>query len=769
MKSKMAVGSCALLALIASEGRAQSPADQPVNEFGADIIVTAQKRSENIQRVPIAVTAVTADALNDRNFFDTTQLPQVVPSLQVSGINNQVGGINFSVRGVGTAVYSPAIESSVSTVIDGVVLGRPEMGSVQFFDLERVEVLQGPQGTLFGKNASAGVINIVTARPKLDRVEALGHLEYGKINSASAGNEIIAQAAVNVPLSESSAVRISGFGNYRDPLVKNINNKRSDYSHTEIGLRAKYLWRPDDSLSMYLQGDIARQSGVSSSAFTPRKLIPGGFEAGILSSSGIVAGPSNLEVANDGLIYNRFTVGGAQAEVTYELESGISFTNIAAYRFFNNNSGNDPDLAPLNVFNVNDQSIRDSQFSNEFRITSPTGGWIEYVAGLYYFTAEYENSIKQAGDLLGLIPITPPPGLNVISANTFTRVKPKSYAAFGQVTLRPADRLRLILGGRVTHDKVSLTGSAVQGASVLPLGARGTVEGSTKETAFSYRIGAQYDLAPSIMVYASYTRGYKGPGLNTNVGVPPQFVVVNKEIPKAYEIGVKSTFLDRRVTLNLSAWDETFEGFQAQGVAVQFGSVNYTQNAGSLKSRGAEAALTVRPTGGLTLNGSIVYTDAYYRDFVTACYSGQPTGPSGRNVCRPDRSTDASGNRLANSSTWTYSLAGNYETNLSGDLDGFVQANWYHRSSTNFTATGNPDNHLGGYGLLGGSVGIRSDDRKWELSLFGRNILDKRFPSLITNFPLDGATGDAARGGNTLQFFNVDSFRTIGVALNVHI
>jgi iron complex outermembrane receptor protein len=266
-----------------------------------------------------------------------------------------------------------------------------------------------------------------------------------------------------------------------------------------------------------------------------------------------------------------------------------------------------------------------------------------------------------------------------------------------------------------------------------------------------------------VMTYASYARGYKGPALASTPAVA--FPVIRPEIPTAWEIGIKSSFLDRKVVFNVSAWYEKFRNFQAQATDIV---TNFSGllNAGSLISKGAEASLVVNPIRGLTLSGDVVYTDAYYGSFQgLPCYGGQPTGTSGVNVCLPNRTTDATGNRLANSSKWTYTLGADYSFEVAEDRTVKVGANWNYRSTTNFLAAGNPRTRQNGYGLLGGDIALSSKLNGWTLAVFGRNILNKHFYSFITQSPVDGFLGDSARGGNYAAFFSPDGIRTIGVSL----
>jgi iron complex outermembrane recepter protein len=727
-----------------------------------EVIVTAQKRSENLQDVPIAVSVVTVDELQSQHIFDATQLQYIVPSLQQQSTNNQVGATNFFIRGVGTAIYGPAVESTVGTVIDDVALARPAMGVVQFFDLERVEVLRGPQGMLFGKNASAGLVNIVTARPKFDAVEGLTHLSYGNSNSGSSGNEIVAQAALNLPLSANSAARISAFGTSQDGFGENVF-RDEDLGMTEYGARVKYLWQPSDAWEVYLSADYAHESGPGGSVLFRRIDAAGGFVESQDAAVGIVASPENVKVAGNAPTDNYFELGGGQAKIVWSFAEACSLTNIAAYRTYRDRSKLDTDMLPISFFDGNDQGREQRQFSDELRLTGPSGGPVEYQLGLYYLDVRDEGMLRQTANLQPFFPPPPPGFAGIFGGSGSTVVENQSYAAFGQAKISLGSSWRAILGGRLTHDDVTGTANADGTGYVIPAGPTGTLTGDLSQTNFSYRVGLEFDVAQDVLGYVTYARGYKAPTFGGASGTE----VIRPEIPTNIEVGLKSTLFDRKLDLNVAVYHVRFKDFQAQAYDPQ--ALRFTTtNAGEVLSKGVELEFRALPVESLSLSGGVAYNDSTYEDFAgVACYFGQPTGTSGTNVCLPNATTDVTGNQLAFAPKWSASLSGEYQHPIFAGLDGFIGANYYYRSSVNYTAAHDPQTDVDGYSLVGASIGVQTHDARIRAAIFARNVFDERVPTFVVADVASPLYGDAALGGNYWQQFGETSFRTVGVSLDV--
>jgi len=736
-----------------SGARDASPADNHGGQAAQleEVVVTAQKRAENLQIVPMSVTAVSGSQIAARQIYDPSQLQFVAPSLQIKSFNAAVGATNFSVRGVGTMSFANSIDASVTTVIDGVVMGRPEMGVMNFLDIQQIEVLNGPQGMLFGKNASAGLVNITTKRPVLGRFEGGVRGEYGVMNTPGHGAQYLTQGVLNLPLGSTAALRFNASFTHNDPLIRNlVSAPDSKWSQDQSYFKGKFLWEPSDDLSIYVAGDYARSTGVGSGSAADRLVLPGSIWApenqqlGIHPSSGNTyssyGAPTNLE----------FTVGGAQANVEYKLASGHVLTNILAWRKFNSDNLFDSDKHLLNVLDTNWQKNDLSQFTEELRLASPTGGKVDYQFGLYYYDGKTDGSVTVRG-ANGIPDPVPPPAIAWLGIYQLGIEDSKSYAAFGQGTIHFTDRLRLTLGGRFTHDKLGVNTIVDASDVVIPLGVPGSLQQKIKQDNFSWRVSGQYDLAPDVMGYVTVARGYKGPGFN--LSLDPNAPIIKPEYPTLYELGIKSTLLNRRLILNASAYTSDFKDFQAQ--AFDAPSNGYILlNAGKLRSRGFEVEADALPVEGLTLTAGLSFVDAYFVEFKgDRCYARQAG-------CGPGSTIDSSGNRLPNAPKWTVTLSGNYTRPITESWSGFVQAATYTRSSINFSSNDNPNTVQGGYSLLDASAGITSANDVWKVSLFCRNCFDKRFVTFIN--------ASSQTRTDYYQMFGLNSFRTVGLALDWH-
>ena len=719
------------------------------------IVVTAQRREENLAEVPLSVSVVGADALAARNMTNPAQLPLVVPSLQLTNFQASPGATNFSVRGIGTASFSHLIEPSVATVIDGVVMGRPEMGVMEFSDLERIEVLNGPQGMLFGKNASAGLVNIVTTRPQLGATNVRGEVSWGNVEAASDVSSWRINSTVNVPLGQDIAARVTGYVTDDGALIGNTYDQGfKDFGRTQFGGRAKFLWEGDTGLSVYLSGDYAKSEGMGTGVYTARADAPGGGFEALDQQYGIVASPDNLFQSGDAPTDLIFKVGGVQGEFAFEFANGISVTNIAAWRAYDSEHTIDFDLRPVDITNVSSAAFSLRQFTNEVRIASPSSTTFEYQAGLYY----YHATGKRTDLLLGQLDLgAPPPGfdywLGLRAQNDLTT---DSYAGYAQATWHATDALALTVGGRLTRDELDFFGT--HNNDDIVIGIQGdpgtqTYVKSQGNTNFSWRLSALYEFTPDINGYVTVARGYKGPGYNLSWSGVPGAASVGPETSMNYEGGIKAVF--GPVRLDLSAYWEKFTDFQVQsyrdtdtpGVGTFL-----IQNAGSLRARGVEGNASWNATPDLTLSGSFAYNDAVYTSFLGApCYPGQSAAQGCINGVY-----DASGNRLVNAPEWSGNVALDYETFVGTGYRIVGHGDVAARSKVNFSPNGNPNTIQDGYAVLNASLGFGDEDATWTVTAFCRNCANQRYVTFIESNP-GGAIGDYG------QSFALDSFRTIGL------
>lgn len=740
---------------MATPGTAQEANSAPGNGL-AEIVVTAQKRVERLQDVPVAVSAVTGDALRSSNFVNLADIRFLAPAVQFSD-SNTTRGQGFQVRGIGTSTFSEGIEQSVGVEIDGVALGRPGMSVGDLVDVERIEVLRGPQGMLFGKNASAGLISVRTRNP-VDRLEGSARFSYGT------GNELRLEGVANAPLGENSALRLVGFVNRRDGFVTNVANNAQLNARKEYGFRGKLSFKSDTGLSVLLSADWMRRNS-NCCTFVLRSVVPGSFLASQAAANGIVASPRNSETALNGATFLKQEQYGGSVEINYDLGGDYTLTSLTAYREWKEADNFDSDLSTLAILDINGAEVDQNQITQELRLTSPKGETLDFVAGAYIFDQTVKAHFPQAGTL----GVALPPGV-VFSRDTSVKIDTFNYAFFGQANVHVAKDLTLIIGGRYTNDNLTLdyNRQAFPGQLIWPgLTALAFDNEKNKADNFSWRLGAQYNFQPDVMAYFTASRGYKGPGFTGFSDYRRTFPTqVAPEIPTSFEVGLKSTLLDRRLILNLAAFTTDFRDFQAQvfDLTVTPGAFRVA-NAGKLRTRGIEMDFTARPVEGLTLNGSAAYVDAYYVSFPNiACYRGQnaatgclPVTPGSATLV-----TNASGNPLPNSPKYSFALAAAYERPLNDTVTGFFNMNYSWRDKVNFTAQLDPGTIQSAYGLFGGQIGIRATDNRWSLGVFARNLFNSRFV---------GSIGAAALGvaGEYSQFNSVESSRTVGAVLNVRL
>ena len=745
-----------------------------------EIVVTAQRRAESLQRVPVSVTAVSQETIRSQNLNDLTQVSRAAPSLQVGTDNS------FAVRGVGTLAFAGTIDSSVALAIDEVNLGRPLLNSPMLNDIARVEVLNGPQGLLFGKNASAGLLSIVTTRPKIGEYSSSTNIEAAmRSTPGSDGNApgVIVRETLNIPVSANSALRLSGLYAYQEPGTTYVGTPdpgtRHDLNARSYSLKAKYLAELSDKLTLYVIGDYNENHGIAGIFDNSyRQLDPTSLNTAPLAADGITAGRENLKFGGDADQFRDIKTGGAQGQLNYLLDSGVEISNIFAWRFYTQDQAVDGDYTSSNGLNINATQGRYDQFSNEFRVALPAGNRLSGQAGLYWFKSKLDTARQLGGNsyLTEAAAAASPfcVGPNVAASCTRVNVSQvgsdrdyvldtESYAAFGQLTYDVTDAFKLIAGGRVTHDKIELDLSQNQLNYFQTLsGPRGTYTADYKNTDFSWKLGAQYQATRDVMFYGFYGRGYKGPGFNDSFPTATADVVVREETSKTGEIGIKSSFLNRRLTLNISAFHTKFSNFQVQSFEPSLATF-IVQNAAKVTSKGIEAQVIAAPFAGLTINGSASLLSSKFDSFAGAqCYPTQTT-----KGCSATVSTfDASGMTLPAAPKFTSTLQVQYEAQTDGDVKPFIQGNWYHRSSINYVVNQAPGAGIGAIDIFGASLGAKIGDGM-RVSIFCKNCTNKINPTAI-GIDSGDTNARSPRGAATpklsyTQQWGLDSVRTIGL------
>ncbi|WCT78292.1 TonB-dependent receptor [Novosphingobium humi] len=761
-----------LAAASAQQAAPGAPAPAASGEGVGEIIVTAQRRSENVMKVPLSVSVVSADTLVKRGVNDLSGVTKLAPSLQVAQDNT------YSIRGVGTATFATTVESSVSQMVDDVVLGNGEFAANAFYDLERVEVLNGPQGLLFGKNASAGLINITTAKPKIGKLEGNADVELvTRDRPIKKGQGIQARATLNLPVSETSALRLNAIYSGQDavtyPMVN--ANVRNDMGIRNLGLRAKYLWQPDSALSVYILGDYNRQRGVSGRYdITYRQFGAGSAYTGL----GLPSGINNQIFQADAPNFRDSETGGAQANISYTFDNGVQLINIAAWKHMTTAFTFDSDETQFNFFNTNSAHQNYNQFSEELRLALPSGNRITGQAGLYYYHSQLNQQSLLGGNngfpafllptfpfCVGATQLGAPPAACPVSNTTFLgqdsrfNLKQNSFAGFGQLSYGLTDTLKATAGGRVTYDKANIDLLENTGHYFVTLGIPNNRSiQQTDATNFSYKIGLDWQVTPATLIYGFYGRGYKGPGFSNTAPAPGANLAVRPEISKGGEIGIKTRLFDNHLTLSLSGFYTRYTDLQVQSWITALRTF-VLANAATATTKGVDASFSARVAKGLTLSGAATYADAKYNDFPGAqCYPTQTTGG-----CSATQSSfNAGGYQIPLSARFSTTLGADYQHALNDRLDGLISLSYYHRSS--LSAGFGPAFQIPSWDTLDATIGIKT--AAFNVALFCKNCTNAIRPISIGS---DG--GDASLNPAVLtlnQRFGYNSVRTIGVRAGIN-
>lgn len=755
------------LALVATPAVAQSApsGDTPLTgaDESQDIVITANKREERLQDVPISVTVIGGGQLSNQNINEVSDLVRSAPALNSAG---PFGAL--SIRGVGSISFARSAEGSVGIVVDGVALANTSTNPPQLFDVARVEVLEGPQGTLFGRNSSAGVVNITSNAPDFTRFEVIGHADI------ATRNNYIGRAVVNIPFADKAALRVSG--SYSQAPEGQYN--RFDNSYLRVkgkSGRARFLWEPNSDLTINLAGDYSKFVPKGGVPWTVYQSTPGSLLSSRLAACGVTVGPENQQGCIDGGNNTATESYGFSGQADIKLGS-LTLTSISAYRAFKSTSfASDVDSVPVNRLNVNSSPTDIRNYSQEFRLTSPSTGFISYVAGLYYFDSKLDGTNTQRGNILADLPLVGacpfgasagavalcglPVGQIQTTSSTTT-----SYAAFGNLTLNLTKQLRILLGARYGNEDVrARTTAALVPGAVTGILSVAPITGAISDTYFSYRVGAQFDVTPDVMIYGTYTRGYKGPSVNDQTGSGAVPVLVQPEIPHASEIGIKANLFDGRLTASLAGFYNRVDNFQAQFFDPTVSAFIFG-NAPKLTTKGVSFNVVGRPLKGLTLNAGVLYNDATYgAGYRVACAQGQ-TAAQGCIIVSPSVSyDDAGGNPLVGAPKWKLNGFAEYATNLGGSVKGVIQADVVYTSRLYFDAAYSPQNQNAPAAIFGGRIGLRTSDDRFGIAVFARNLFDTYRPSVRF------ATPTARQQLDVLSFSQIsgpESRRTVGLSLD---
>jgi iron complex outermembrane recepter protein len=757
--------SAASVLLLAATAGHPARADDAAPAAIEEIVVTAQKRPERLIDVPISVTAMTGAQLADRGIDNVRDLQSFVPNFTTYSLINFHP--NFLVRGFNSEASNIGFESGLGIYVDGVFMGRPEALTQQLADVERVEVLLGPQGTLFGKNTTLGAISVTTIRPG-DTMQGAVTAEVGNYDMLSSSGYIAGPLLAGTLYGKISGFVLDHSGYYTN--VSGGSPTRLQDEGTDGG-RAELRFTPTPTLDIALRGDWS-QTRTHPVDLQITDTPAGGNPIGIPLDN-IESTPRTLAI--DAPNRDDREISGASLTATYAPAGGFEFASITAARTLSYRVvGQDADATPSNYLNVT-YFDRLSQFTQEFRLISPGTQPLKYVVGAFYFYQAAKSNrefdlgpdfISLAGSVFGAPPflLTPP------TIATQTRVNTQSLAGYVNGSYDVTDKFSVLAGIRYTNERKALTAAQ----QVIPLfglpGILGpnpvfadlpTSTDHLSEDDWSPTAGVSYKFAPDFVTYLRYSKGFKSGGWNATLfpaalGIDPSNpnglfnpadlqlsrVSFKPESIENYELGAKSEWLEHRVSVNLAIFQESYKNIQVS----QFvgGNIGYiTQNAGLARSRGFELEIVTRPTSGIDLGGSLGYADAHYLRYTNGCGDG----------CNLD------GYRL-NSPRLTLAAYAQYRHEMTQDLDWTVRGDYSYRSDSPGTVI-NPTNttnvfpyHLGGFGTLDGRLGLESKSG-WQLYLWSKNLTNKNYlvdRDAYTNLAVLAATQEGVLYGPPRTF-----------------
>ncbi|WP_167755719.1 TonB-dependent receptor [Vitreimonas flagellata] len=798
-----------------------TPAFAQDEDVSEEIVVTATGRAAAIQDVPIAVTAVSGEALQNSGAQDLRDVTQVAPSLEMGTGQSNSSGTTARIRGIGTGSDNPGFEAAVGIFIDGVYRARAGAALADLPELERVEVLRGPQGTLYGRNTSAGAISVITAGPDFSPGMWLeGTFGFDDLEESGA------RAGVNVPLTDSLAVRLDGSIRARDGYITDLISGDDINTRDRSTLRAQAVWdiSPDATLRVIVDG---AQSDEVCCGITP--LLYGSTNTAVgLITGGAGSPPIDLDAramtVTPGRSYGEETEEwGISGQLDWDL-GFANFTSITAYRDWDAVRDQDVD------FNVIDIAYRDGlevgfeNFTQEFRLQGETGR-VNWLVGAFYAdeTLDTTDTIRigansnlfanlvtrgasttlatpngcelydsTGADTDGVTDPIPsfflcatgnPAFANVyLTGNTTGQgqqsdhwiVDTQSIALFTHNEISLSDALTLTVGLRYSSETKDLTGDllstsnsclSLQGVEAFTDGlvpgpggivtvlqgsaasalmniacnpavnpiANGDWEGDSEEEELSGTISLAYNLNDDVMVYGGYSRGYKAGGFNvdrsgfaiTPALIDPSLLSVDQlafapEFTDAYEIGIKSTILGGTTTVNLTGFYQEIHDYQLNA----FNGFNFiTRNIPEAISQGAELEVSARPTDNLTLTGGVVYTDAFYDSEVRF-------NPLTAALGDADPNAVFSGQPFAFAPELTVTAAATYVQPIGDNLQAlfYIDTRWndgYRTQTLSREPNGATDN--GEFAIFNGRVGIGSQDERWSVELWGRNLFDESY------------------------------------------
>ena len=755
------------------DGETEQSQDRPYVADLGDIVVTARRRDERAQDVPIALTVVNEELLDRTGAYNIAQVTQLAPSVQLLSSNPRNTAITIRGLGASYGLANDGLEQGVGIYVDQVYYGRPATATLDFVDLDRIEILRGPQGTLFGKNTTAGALNITT-RDASFTPEGQAELSIGDYGFLQG------KATISGPiLDDRVAARFSVVSTRRDGVLHNVTTGTDQNSQNSISLRGQLLFEPTDRLRVRLYADYADLTPECCTQVFVRvgeTLKPAGQQFWALADgrgySPASTDPYDRLADVDAGIQADQIHRGVSAIVDYDF-GFATFTSVSAWRAWDWGPQNDRDYTSLDIVRQSANPSWQDQWSQEFRLSSNGANRIDWTVGLYAFhqAVETHGVTEYGADAAYWLTAagTPDALLDGYTVFNDSRIETDSYAVFGQLTWHITDRLHLTPGLRFTSEEkagwyIATVEGGLETTDATLISRRNGVarpqayDASLSDEDLSGQVALSYEITPDILAYGSFARGYKSGGINM-AGIPnlpngqPALTnaVVEPETVTTYELGLKTQFFDRRVTANLAAYRTDIEDYQANVVDTGPGALRgYLANVEKVEIQGVEIDAFARPNRYVDLYANVAWTDATYADFTNGPCPLERIGTT-------TLACDLSGEDLPGVSRWAASVGGEVHADgaflgQSGEFYGGVDASW--RSTYNSDAAVSRYTEIEGYTIANLRAGFRAENG-WEVFAWVRNALDEDYLQFVS----------VQSGNSGLVIGNPGDSRTFGVTL----
>jgi len=746
-----------------------------------EIVVTSRRRSEVLQDVPIPISVVGRAQIEESGSFNVNRVKELIPSVQVYTSNPRNTGVN--IRGIGSpfGLTNDGLDPGVGYYVDGVYFARPAAATLDFIDIDRVEVLRGPQGTLFGKNTSAGAFNIVTRKASFTP-------DYSFETSFGNYGFIQAKASVTGPLSKKFAVRLSFSGTQRNGVIENVRTGKFTNDLNNLGFRGQLLFKPNDNTFITLAADASDQqpdgyAQVVAGVVTTKRPAYRQFDA-IISDLNYALPSRNAfdrKIDHDTPWNSGNQLGGISLNAETKIGPG-TLTSTTAWRYWDWDPSNDRDFTGLPALAKSQNPAEHGNWSQEVRYAGQLSEKLSGVVGLFYIDQEVKiNGTEESGTAQWRFSQSSPnnlwrtPGLlEGYGIYTNASIKSQSAAAFASVDWEIANGFHILTGLRYNFDnkdvdykRVARGGLQTTDAALLAI-KNGVYSdqsylASADERNFTYSLTASYRPNRRINTFATYSTSFKPIGVNVaglptvNGAAATDLAVIKPEDTKHYELGIKSTPADN-LTLNLTFHNSDIKDYQTNVQSPQLGvNRGYIANAEKVNVKGAELDANIRINKNFSFYGAAAYTEATYVSFINAPLPLEETGLTVNGVQVAYK--DISGGALPGISKWAGSLGGEYATKtkfFNKEAKFFTALDGYFRSS--FSSSPSPSAYLNidGYALVNGRIGFKAT-RGFSAYVWGRNLLNKDYFEQL--LPAGGNAGhyagvlaDPRTYGLTLRF-----------------